>query len=427
MSPTTPRWRRDAAEDRWRRRLAEPDARPGTVLGVGASVIAGIRHLELASWRLRRRSLGVVRAASAASTTAVGAGSALPAPPEAVPAPVADPVAGTDRSTGWIDVRAPIVPVRYVLALEIVIVAFEWSFWNATWSRELARSLPWYAPDRLAVALLALVTPLLGVVGAQMAGGALHRVLKRYPDVGRFERLGAVCGLALATGAVVAIAALAHWRFTDGAGLGSVEVPPAAMTAVFVLVIVLDVVLRTFGTSEDATQRRRVERAAARRRRTAARRDAAVNRHLRRWEVRWHTLRLDVVRLLARVDLIGVTGDQLVIEAGGGRLTVADAVPGLAGASGPRLRLPSGRRQPVLAGEHQARFEVRLVEVVIALLDEYRPPGPDHGPLVADLRARLLRVAAPERPVDDEARVTALRARLHVEPVTSPLAHREPA
>jgi hypothetical protein len=386
--------------ERRRRRALERSGVGGHArLGVGAVEFStAVRHD-------RRAARGLLRGAEAVSRTAAAAAAALvhSAARRTLPgqeAREADAAAAERQRTAQpVDIDAPVVSERWITGVEIVIVAFEWTFWFATWSTTIDRGVPWYGAERIAAALLALVTPLLGVYGARLGGCLTHRVLRDLPGVGRIERVGAIAGLALATLSMVAIAWLAHWRFTDGAGISAVHVPAVAMALVFALVVVLDVLLRIFGASEADRRRREGVRAVRRGRRRAVRADVTVLRADARARTAWNALRARIEDVLLAVELAGVTGDLLVLDA-----VVAAGVDGPEAAPvAPRraagvavrdgYRLPSPERQLVLAGDHHVPFLLRHVEDAIDALTAHPTAGTGTThEVVGDLRRRLAAV-----------------------------------
>lgn len=382
------------SERRRRRALKRSGADPLARLAVGGAVHASAVRLDTRhARRLDRGGNAVSRTATASAVARVRSGETRELPGRA------DREADAHRAeqrrlSSSVDLTRPAVDPRWILAVEILIVAFEWMFWFATWSSAIDRRVPWFGEERVAAALLALVTPVIGVAGARLGGGHTHRLLRGHPGVGAFERLGAVCGLGLAVLSMIAIGWLAHWRFTDGAGIGAVEVPAAAMALVFVLVIVVDVLLRIFGDSEEYRQRRRRDRRVVADRRSIARADKRVLTADERARAAWYALRSRVQRVIAQVELIAITGDTIVLDA-----TVDNAVAGHEARTGTRvlahvtnggLHLPSTDRQQVLAGPHHVPFPLRHAEDAVAVLRAHPPAGVcGAAEMVEELRRRL--------------------------------------
>lgn len=386
--------------ERRRRRVLRRGVGPHARLGVGGTVHAG----SLAAERRRRRGLlsgarTVVATATAAAVALAGHDRALSLP-GATEREAEAARAERERLANPVDIHRPAVDERWVAAVEIVLLAFEWTFWFATWSAEIDRRLPWYDTARIAAALLALVTPVLGVAGARLGGAMAHRVLRGYDGVSRFERIGAWSGLSLAAASVVTIVWLAYWRFTEGAGIGAVHVPAVAMSLVFGLVVVLDALLRTFGVSEWHRNRVRRDRAVAADRDRADRADADVLHADERARAAWYSLRTRVQDAIAAAELVGITGDTLITDA----VVVAglDEAPATAGhpaaahpperdtGTAPGRALPSADRQRMLAGGHHVPFPLRHVADAIDVLAGHPPAGVgDSAEVVEDLRRRL--------------------------------------
>ncbi|WP_224401696.1 hypothetical protein [Pseudonocardia sp. ICBG1034] len=391
-------WLGYPSTERRRARVLGSSVGPHARLGVGGAVLAG----ALATQRRRRRGLRtgardlVSTATSAAAALAAhGSGGSRPGAADREREAAA---AERARLATPVDVHRPAVGERWVTAVEVVLVAFEWTFWFATWAAEIDRRSPWYSPAYVAAGLLALVTPLLGVAGARLGGTLAHRLLRGYPGVGRFERIGAVSGLSLAAASVAVIGWLAHWRFTAGAGIGAVAVPAAAMALVFGLVVVLDVLLRALGVSQSHQDRVRRDRDVRADRRRTARAAAAVLAADARTRNAWNVLRTRVQDALTAAELVVVAGDTLITDAV--VVTTADAPAAVAGPAVPAhaggaegRALPHAGRQRILDGDHHIPFPLRHVADAIDVLAAYPPAGSgDSAQILQDLRRRLTAV-----------------------------------
>lgn len=370
---------------------------PAAALAVGGAVMAGGKRAQRrAGLRPGMRRVSATATSAAAALVSAAVRRDLPGRELREQAVRADE---ERRTAAEVDLAVPLVGSHAVLFAELVIVAFEWAFWFSTWSDPIDPRVPWYGPARLSAALLALLTPLLGVLGARLGGGAAHRVLRACPGVGRADRIGMWVGLGFAVAAVVVIGVLAYWRFdATAAGIGAVVPPAWAMATLFGLVVVLDVLLRAFGVSERHVQRRHRRRDVVRDRRSAARAESRVLRADRRARAAWQALRYQVQLTLEVVDLITVTGDELILDARNAAADTAASAPSVAAepaashahAVRSGYRLPSGQRQRVLAGPHHVPFDLRLIADAIDVLDVHPPAGMSSSQaMVEQLRRRL--------------------------------------
>ena len=161
--------------------------------------------------------------------------------------------AGAFRET--FDPHQPLIAERTLLIIEAVFVVVEFAFWYGVFSDNVEAHAPALDPTRISDILLAVMVPLSGIVAARIVGGLTHRVMRRYPGLGRSEYIGAVASVIVAAFAIAAIFALVHTRFDASTQpLGAVRLPALAMTLVFVVVLAGDMIARIFLVSEIRAQ-----------------------------------------------------------------------------------------------------------------------------------------------------------------------------
>jgi len=169
------------------------------------------------------------------------------------PGPAADADAGAFRET--FDPHQPLIAERTLLIIEAVFVVVEFAFWYGVFSDNVEAHAPPLDPTRISDILLAVMVPLSGIVAARVVGGLTHRVMRRYPGLGRSEYIGTVVSVIVAALAIAAIFALVHARFDASTQpLGAVQLPTLAMTLVFVVVLAGDMIARIFLVSEIRAQ-----------------------------------------------------------------------------------------------------------------------------------------------------------------------------
>ncbi len=152
------------------------------------------------------------------------------------------------------DPYQPLITERALLIIEVVFVLVEFAFWYGVFSGNLDRGTPLLDPGRISDILLAIMVPLSGIVAARVIGGLAHRAICRHPGVGRKEYIGATVATVVAALAVLAIFSLVHARFDGSSQLGATQLPALAMTLIFVVVLLGDMVARVFLVSEIRAQ-----------------------------------------------------------------------------------------------------------------------------------------------------------------------------
>ena len=169
------------------------------------------------------------------------------------PGPAAGADTGAFRET--FDPHQPLIAERTLLIIEAVFVVVEFAFWYGVFSDNIEAHAPALDPARISDILLAVMVPLSGIVAARVVGGLTHRVMRRYPGLGRSEYIGTVVSVIVAALAIAAIFALVHARFDASTQpLGAVQLPTLAMTLVFVVVLAGDMIARIFLVSEIRAQ-----------------------------------------------------------------------------------------------------------------------------------------------------------------------------
>ena len=171
------------------------------------------------------------------------------------PAAQAQPGADGRAFREMFDPNQPLIMERTLLIIEAVFVLVEFAFWYGVFSENVDANAPVFDPVRISDILLAVMVPLSGIVAARVVGSLVHRVVSGYPGIGRREQMGAVISAVVAIFAVIAIFALVHARFdASSQPLGATQLPALAMTLIFVVVLLGDMVARIFLVSEIRAQ-----------------------------------------------------------------------------------------------------------------------------------------------------------------------------
>ena len=199
---------------------------------------------------------------SVAAESAPEAVTSQPATPDgARPAPMRWPgpsraaCARTSAFQETFDPHQPLIAERTLLIIEALFVVIEFAFWYGVFSENVEAHAPTLDSTRISDILLAVMVPLSGIVAARVVGGLTHRVMRRYPGLGRSEYIGASVSAIVAALAIAAIFALVHARFdASSQPLGAVQLPTLAMTLVFVIVLAGDMIARIFLVSEIRAQ-----------------------------------------------------------------------------------------------------------------------------------------------------------------------------
>ncbi|MEU6020672.1 hypothetical protein [Micromonospora sp. NPDC047134] len=232
----------------------------------------------------------------------------LPAPQE--PGPGTDPGRGKYFDPYW-----PLV-VTWVLSLvEVLFIVVEVVFWYQVFNDDVEADAGLLDAERMSAILLAVLIPVVGVWVARTVGKLGHRWVAGYPGTRRSAMLGTVLSGVVGVLAIIAIAWLVYMRFSPKEQIfASVSVPAVPMALVFVLVLLIDIVARTFLASEIWAQ------SAARARHF----DRKANRLIARNKAQkdaWDALRSVIDVALDQSERVGLVGGLLVLDerAVGGR------------------------------------------------------------------------------------------------------------
>lgn len=222
------------------------------------------------------------------------------------------------------DPHHPLITERVLLIIEVVFVLVEFAFWYGVFSGNLDRGTSLLDPTRISDVLLAVMVPLSGIVAARVIGGLAHRAICRHPGVGRKEYIGTAVATVVAVLAVWAIFALVHARFDGSSQLGATQLPALAMTLIFVVVLLGDMVARIFLVSEIRTQTEKWLRHLDRLKTAATR---ANRRHCEAWL----DLRNAVQMQLDQCERIVAAGARLISDHRARRATPAPQLPAASG------------------------------------------------------------------------------------------------
>jgi len=251
---------------------AGPDYQPGPLTNAEESVRVTIRDAlsvrDRRARRVTRRQIALTNSAhrSKKADDRLSLAQAEPAWANAVRAEYGpDGPAGGDRQAPaghefreMFDPHRPLIHERVLLVIEVVFVLVEFAFWYGIFTENVQAHAPLLDPTRVSDILLAIMIPLSGIVAARVVGSLAHRVVSRYPQIGRKEYLGTPIAAAVAIMAVIGIFFLVYDRFASAghtvSSLGALPVPALAMTLIFVVVLVGDMVARIFLVSEIRAQ-----------------------------------------------------------------------------------------------------------------------------------------------------------------------------
>jgi hypothetical protein len=217
---------------------------------------------------------------------------------------------GTGTFREMFDPHRPLIAERTLLVIEAVFVVVELAFWYGVLSGNVQAHAATFDLTRISDILLAVLIPLSGIVAARIIGGLTHRVMRRYPGTGRGELIGAGVSAAVAGLAIFAIFKLVDARFAAaGTGLSAlVFQPPAlAMTLVFIVVLVGDMIARIFLVSEIRAQTEKWHRQVDR---LAKRATRANRKHVKAWL----ELRNAVQRYLDTCERVVSAGARIISD-----------------------------------------------------------------------------------------------------------------
>jgi hypothetical protein len=310
------------------------------------------------------------------------------------------------------DPHQALITERTLLIIEIVFVLVEFVFWYGVFSENVNSHAPVLDPARTSDALLAVMVPLSGVVGARVVGSLVHRVVSRYPGIGPKEFIGSVVSAVVAVLAIVAIFSLVHARFdASSQPLGATQLPTLAMTLVFVVVLLGDMVARIFLVSEIRAQTSKWLR-------HLDKLKTQVIKANRQHAEAWLNLRSAVQGQLDRCERIVATGARLISdqrsraarptpELPGGPQTAVRSAHAKAheGAAPGPMAVPSSA-QLSLYGVSLVLGPLRVVEDAIDTLRKWPPRyQTDVEDYLGDVLTRLYRLqTAAARPAPPAAR-----------------------
>ncbi|WP_433537321.1 hypothetical protein ACQPZK_05930 [Micromonospora sp. CA-249363] len=298
-----------------------------------------------------------------------------------------EPEAGAGTRFGkHFDPHWPLVAAWVLSLVEVLFVVVEVVFWYQVFNDDVEPDAGLFDAERMSAILLAVFIPVVGVWVARTVGKLGHRWVAGYRGVQRSAITGTVLSGVAGVLAIVAIAWLVYERFSpDEQTFASISVPAVPMALVFVLVLLIDMVARTFLTSEIWAQ----STVRARHFNRKAKRLLARNRAQ---EDAWVALRSAVDVALDRSERVGAVGGLLVLDerAAGGRggqpLVGATERAAHATAVGPGLALPDPTQQR-LFGAPVALAPLRTISSAINSLAYWRPlTGKEVDDLITELR-----------------------------------------
>lgn len=282
--------------------------------------------------------------------------------------------AGDDeRDVEKFDHNRALISRRTLAGIEVALTGAEFFFWYATFTSDLDRNAGWADPHRIAAILMAVLIPVVTILGARLAGGLAHRWVMEYRGISKRRHTGAAVGLVVFGVLLIAIFLLVLYRF-DGANtaIGSISVPAWPMAMIFAGALLTDAAVRTYLVSEIRDQYRlRSEEFA----KLAKKLIEANRRHL----AAWVALRLQVQIWLDENTRVNAAGARLVTqgEAYWGDphtvRTVPEGVPALMDAeqeskarSG--LRLPNLKSPRLFGGVEALLYPRSLADMADLLL-----------------------------------------------------------
>jgi hypothetical protein len=292
------------------------------------------------------------------------------------------------------DPHEPLITGRTLLIIELVFVFVEFAFWYGVFSANLDQGASLLDPNRISDILLAVMVPLSGIVSARVVGGLTHRAITRHRGVGRKEYIGAAAAAVVAGLSVFAIFSLVSARFDSATQLTATQLPTLAMTLVFVVVLLGDMVARIFLVSEIRSQTNAWHRRLRKLRAVAMR---ASQRHC----AAWLDLRSAAQMELDSCERIVSAGARIISDQRSRRGAVAPRVPAGSGTARRRAHEePAARRGAPMAvpsvlplqlyDVHLALGPVRAVEDAINTLREWPPRS--QGDLSGQLNEALTRL-----------------------------------
>ncbi|NJP33757.1 hypothetical protein [Micromonospora thermarum] len=270
------------------------------------------------------------------------------------------------------DPHRPLVAEWLLSLVEVLFVVVEVVFWYQVFNDDVEPDAGLFDAERMSAILLAVLIPVVGVWVARTIGKLAHRWVARYPGVQRTARLGTLFSGVTGVLALVAIAWLVFVRFSpDEQVFAGTSVPAVPMAVVFVLVLLIDTVARTFLTSEIRVQSNARARHFDRLAKRLIAQNAAHDRA-------WLGLRSAIQVELDRCERFGVVGGLLVLDerAVGGRgghpLTGVTERDAHTTSAEPGLALPDPTQQR-LFGAPVALAPLRTIYDAVNSLDTFRP------------------------------------------------------
>ncbi len=315
-----------------------------------------------------------------------------------------------------IDHAAPLISHRVLTIGEAVLLLLEIGFWYAVFSADIDRRVSWLSAERLSAVGLALFIPVLSIFAARLAGPAWQRAL-RYsaPDKQQRRNQLAAAGVStlVLTSTGVMTGGLVHWRYSSSNTSNTfASLPPAAwMTGVFVLVVVLDALLRAFSDSEQYRVNEHRDTAVAADQREEKHVSDAVVQNKLAWADKYDVLQHLVNEGLDEIERIVLTGEQILLINRGRRADASATTVPSAGAlavsatttatTATTLDSPQVGDATMLWHLDVSLLHTRLRVHATALrvLARYEPPTvqPDSGILEASARQAIERTEALDR------------------------------
>ena len=297
------------------------------------------------------------------------------------------------------DPHEPLIVQRGLSIIEAVLVLVEFAFWYNVFSENLNAHAPILDPARISDVLRAVMVPLSGIVTARVVGPLVHRVVSRYPGIGRKEYIGAVVSVAVAAFAVIAIFDLVHARFA-AAQLGATRLPALAMTLIFIVVLLGDMVARVFLVSEIRAQTVKWLRHLGKLREQAASANRAHSEA-------WLDLRNAVQRQLDEYERVVSSGARIISDQRSRAATAAPRLPaaptqvrfahfGADGAAGQGQGAVPSAEQLCLYDARLVLGPLRVVEDATDTLRKWPPRGQeDLRSYLDDVLTRIHHLASP--------------------------------
>ncbi|WP_439663854.1 hypothetical protein ACSHWB_21850 [Lentzea sp. HUAS TT2] len=219
------------------------------------------------------------------------------------------PVPDDDQKTEKFDHNRALLSRRNLLWIEIALSVAEFFFWYTTFTVDLDRRAELLHPHRIAAILMAVLIPVVTIMGARLAGGLAHRWVMEYQGISKRRHFGAAVGLGVFLILLTAIFLLVLYRFDSAnTAIGSVSIPALPMAMIFAGVLLTDAAVRTYLVSEVRDQYRLRSNEFSK----LAKKFIESNR---RHQTAWLALRLEVQHRLNEATRVNAAGARLVTQA----------------------------------------------------------------------------------------------------------------